>query len=75
MKAKQRILRHLQRYKSINIVTYQGFGLINLHARITELINQGYPIDRSEWIEIKNRHGKVTKRIRKYKLIEDESTN
>ena len=69
MKAKQRILRHLRRYKTITIIVYNGWGLSNLHARISELIKLGHNIERKEWLEIRSR-GRITKRVKKYKLIE-----
>ena len=67
MKAKQRILRHLRRYKTITMITYQGWGLSNLHERIRELIALGHIIERKEWHYIKYK-GKVIKKYRKYKL-------
>ena len=67
MKAKQRILMHLRRYKTITIIVYNGWGLSNLHARISELIELGHNIDRTEWHEIKS-NGKVIKRVKKYRL-------
>ncbi len=70
MKAKPRILRHLLRYKSITIIVYNGWGLSNLHARISELISDGNDIDRTKWHEIRSR-GKLIKRVKKYTLIEN----
>lgn len=67
MTAKQRILRHLHRYKSITIIVYNGWGLSNLHARISELIKEGHNIERIDWHELRSR-GKLKKRVRKYKL-------
>ncbi len=71
MKAKLRILRHLRRYKSITIITYIGWGLSNLHARISELISDGHNIERTAWLEIRSR-GKLIKRVKKYILIKDK---
>jgi len=71
MKAKPRILRHLRRYKTITIVLCRDWGLINLHARIGELIKDGNVISRDEKLKIYSR-GKFIKQYTKYRLIQDK---
>lgn len=64
----QKILEYMQTHGSItSFEATLKLGITQLGARLGELEEMGFPIDRSEWKEIEQEEG-PPKRVKNYKL-------
>lgn len=64
----QRVLEYMQKHGSItSFEATLKLGITQLGARLGELEEMGFPIDRSEWKEIPQEDG-PPKRVKNYKL-------
>jgi len=51
-------------YAINSMLAFQKFGITSLHRRLTDLRNEGFPVDQGEWNDIQK------KDFKRYKLIE-----